>query len=143
MRGINVFSLALVVCSFLLCAGCASSPQSAPQIPLAPVYQAGSPVVVNVIAGSCGGEQTGTAKSPKPPSISVSRVGHDARGDVGAEGEQTAAPTQTTDVDATVPVDAGGGAVKNAVKALTGASGEPGPSVSPAAAPGTSPDPNP
>lgn len=120
----------LAVCAFLLVTGCASSPQSAPQIPLAPVYQAGSPVVVNVIHGSDCPE--GTAKSPgKPGGITISRVGHDARGNVDSSGAQTATPTQETTTETTVPVDTGGGAVKEAVKAVTGGSVSPEPASGP------------
>lgn len=70
---------------------CTTSPQSAPQIPLAPVYQAGSPVVVNVNVKSDSTKQD------------IERTGADARGDVGASGEQDQTPT--VDVKPTTTVE--------------------------------------
>jgi hypothetical protein len=84
---------ALLLAAFGLAGGtsCTTSPQSAPQIPLAPVYQAGSPVVINVNVKSDSTKQD------------IERTGSDARGDVGASGEQDQTPT--VDVKPTTTVE--------------------------------------
>lgn len=87
-----------------LTAACTTSPQSQPQIPLAPVYQAGSPVTLTINLKS------DSAKT------STTRQGSDARGDVGASGEQENEPS--VDVTPTVSPAVGDSAIE-AIKPIT------------------------
>lgn len=77
-----------------LLAGCQSGSQQAPQIPVAPVYQAGSPVTLTVVIRSDDGKVTAAGGK------------FDADGDVGAQGEQGADQAQDIKPDVTIPLTA-------------------------------------
>ncbi len=73
-------------------AGCQSGSQQAPQIPIAPVHMAGSPVTLTVVIRSDDGK------------VSASGGKFDADGDVGADGNQESTPIQDIKPDVTIPV---------------------------------------
>lgn len=81
-----------LVAALGLLAGCQSGSQQAPQIPVAPVYQAGSPVTLTVVIRSDDGKVTAAGGK------------FDADGDVGAQGEQGSDQAQDIKPDVTIPI---------------------------------------
>ena len=84
--------------------GCTTANPQAPQIPLAPVYQAGSPVVVIIAPPDLSAVVAEGKKNAGTASIHVEEVGHNAKGDVGAQGTQETSATTDTKTDAKADV---------------------------------------